>query len=55
MNQPLAPTTNIYDVDDVGDTDDPLGGQSECDSDTMDKKFTPITGSIELIDYGTPD
>ena len=23
---PLAPTTHIYDVDDVGDTDDPLGG-----------------------------
>ena len=25
---PPAPTTHIYDVDDVGDTDDPLGGQS---------------------------
>ena len=24
---PQAPTTHIYDVDDVGDTDDPLGGQ----------------------------
>ena len=23
---PPAPTTHIYDVDDVGDTDDPLGG-----------------------------
>ena len=30
---PLAPTTHIYDVDDVGDTNDPLGGQLECDSD----------------------
>ena len=30
---PPLPTTHIYDVDDVGDTDDPLGGQSECDSD----------------------
>ena len=40
-----APTTHIYDVDDVGDTDDPLGGQSECNSDTKDRKVTPITGS----------
>ena len=52
---PSAPTTHIYDVDDVGDTDDPLGGQSECDSDTKDKKVTPITGSTKLIDFGTPD
>ena len=52
---PSAPITHIYDVDDVGDTDDPHGGQSECDSDTEDKKFTPITGSTELIDFGTPD
>ena len=50
-----APTTHIYDVDDVGDTDDPLGGQSKCDYDTEDKKVTPITGSIKLIDFGTPD
>ena len=41
---PPAPTTHIYDVDDVGDTDDPLGGQSECDSNTEDRKVTPITG-----------
>ena len=52
---PLAPTTHIYDVDDVGDIDDPLGGQSECDSDKEDKKVTPITSSIELIDFGTLD
>ncbi|RVW80133.1 Transposon Ty3-I Gag-Pol polyprotein [Vitis vinifera] len=50
-----APTTHIYDVDDVGDTDDPLGGQSECDSDIKDKKVTPISGSTELIDFGAPD
>ena len=42
---PPAPTTHIYDVDDVGDTDDPLGGQSECDSNTKDRKVTPISGS----------
>eukprot|EP00261_Vitis_vinifera_P034172 XP_019075415.1 PREDICTED: uncharacterized protein LOC109122606 [Vitis vinifera] len=52
---PPAPTTHIYDVDDVGDTDDPLGGQSECDSDSEDRKVTPISSSTELIDFGAPD
>ena len=52
---PPAPTTHIYNVDDVGDTDDPLGGQSECDSDIEDSKVTPIIGSTELIDFGPPD
>ena len=52
---PLAPTTHIYDVDDVGDIDDLLGGQSKCDFDTEDRKATPITSSTELIDFGTPD
>ena len=52
---PPTPTTHIYDVDDVGDTDDSLGGQPKCDSDTKDRKVTPITGSTELIDFGTPD
>ena len=52
---PSAPTAHIYDVDDVGDTDDPLSGQSECGFDTEDRKVTPITGSTELIDFGTPD
>ena len=50
-----TPTTHIYNVDDVGDIDDPLGGQSECDYDTENRKVTPITSSIELIDFGTPD
>ena len=36
---PPAPTTHIYDVDDVGDT------ESKCDFDTKDRKFTPITNS----------
>ena len=40
-----APITHIYDADDVGGTDEPLGGQSKCDSDTEDMKVTPITGS----------
>ena len=52
---PPTPTTHIFDVDDVGDTNDPLGGQSECDSDTEDRKVTPIIGSTKLIDFGAPD
>ena len=54
---PPAPTTHVCDVDDVGDTDDPLSGTSECDfdSDMEDRKVTPISGSTELIDFGAPD
>ena len=52
---PPAPTTHIYDVDDVGDTNDPLGGQLACDSYTEDRKVTPIIGSTELIDFRTLD
>ena len=55
MITPSTPTTHIYDIDDVGDTNDLLGGQSECDSDTKDRKVTPIIGSTELIDFRTPD
>ena len=55
MIAPPAPTIHIYDVDDVGDTDDPLDGQSECDSNIEDEKVTPISGSTELIDFGAPD
>ena len=39
----------------MGDTDDPLGGKSESNSDTMDRKFTPVSGNTELIDFGVPD
>ena len=49
---PPAPIAHVYNVDDVGDTNDPLGGQSKCDSDIEDRKVTPISGSIELIDFG---
>ncbi|RVW91813.1 putative mitochondrial protein [Vitis vinifera] len=54
---PPTPTSHICDVDDVGDTDDPLSGQSECDSDsdTEDRKVSPISGSTELIDFEVPD
>ena len=46
---PPTPTTHVCDVDNVGDTNDPLSGQSECDSDsdTEDRKVTPISGSTD--------
>ena len=52
---PLAPISHVCDVDDVGDTDDPLGGPSECNSDTDDRKVTPVPGNTELIDFGVPN
>ena len=52
---PPVPIAHVCDVDDVGDTDDPLGGKSESNSDTEDWKVTPISGSTELIDFGVPD
>ena len=55
MIAPLAPITHIYVVNDVGDTDDPLGGQLECDSHIEDMKITPTTCSIDLIDFETLD
>ena len=54
---PPVPITHICDVDDVGDTDGPLSGQSDSDSDSDmdDRKITPIFGSTELIDFGASD
>ena len=46
---------HVCDVDDVGDTDDPLGGKSESNSDTEDRKVIPISCSTKLIDFGVPD
>ena len=36
---PTAPAAHVYDVNDMGDTDDPLGGQSESNYDTEDRKL----------------
>ena len=52
---PPAPIAHVCDVDDMGDTDDPLGGKSESNYDTEDRKVTPVSGSTELIDFGVPD
>ena len=52
---PSVPIAHVCDVDDVGDIDDPLGGKSESNSDTEDRKVRPVSGNIELIDFGVPD
>ena len=52
---PPAPIAHVCDVDDVGDTDDPLGGKSGSNTDIEDRKVTPVSGSTELIDFGVPD
>ena len=52
---PPGPIAHICDVADVGDTYDPLGGKLESNSDTEDRKVTPIFGKTELIDFGVPD
>ena len=52
---PPAPAAHVYDFNDMGDTDDPLGGQSESNYDTEDRKVTLVSDSTELIDLGVPD
>ena len=52
---PPAPAAHVYDVNDMGDTDDPLDGQSESNYDTEDRKVTLVSDSTEWIDFGVPD
>ena len=52
---PPAPAAHVYDVNDIGDTDDSLGGQSESNYDTEDMKVTLVSESTEWIDFGVPD
>ena len=52
---PQAPTTSMHDIDDVGDPDDPLSGQPDCDSDSKERKVTPVSGSTESMDFRTSD
>ena len=52
---PPAPASHVCDVNDMEDTDDLLGGQSESNSYTEDRKVTPVSVSTELIDFGVPD
>ena len=48
---PPAPAAHVYNVNDMGDTDDPLGGQSESNYDTEDRKVTLVSDSTERIDF----
>ena len=52
---PPVPIAHVCDVDDVGDTDDPLGGKSESNSDIEHRKVTPVSGNTKLIDFGVLD
>ena len=52
---PPAPTAHVYDVNDMGDTNDPLGSQSESNYDIEDMKVTLVSDSTEWIDFGVPD
>ena len=52
---PPTPMTYIHDVDDVRGLDSPLSDQSDLDSDSEERKVTPISDSIELADFGIPD
>ena len=51
---PPAPIAHVCDVNDMRDTDDPLGGQSESNFDTDDRKVTPVSDSTKLIDFIVP-
>ena len=52
---PPTPMAYIHDVDDVRGPNGPLSDQSDFDFDSEEMKVTPISGSIELVDFGTPD
>ena len=52
---PLTPTTYIHDVDDVRVPDGLLSDQSDFDLDSEERKLTPVSDSIELVDFETPD
>ena len=45
LNAPPAPISHVCDVDDVENTDDPLGGKSKSNSDTEDKKVTLVSSN----------
>ena len=45
----------IHDMEDVESLDNTLEGQPSYDSNSKEKKVTAIFGSIESVDFGTPD
>ena len=46
-----TPTPYTHDVNDVRGPNDPLSDQSNLDSDSEERKVTPVSGSIELVDF----
>ena len=52
---PPMPMTYIHDVDDVRSPNGSLSNQSDFNSDSEERKVTPVSGSTELVDFGTPD
>ena len=52
---PPAPIAHVCNVNDMGDTDDPLDGQSESNYDTENRKVTLVSCNTELIDFGVLD
>ena len=52
---PQALTTMIHGIHDVGDPNNPLSGNSNCDSNSEEMKVTPVFGSAESVDFGTSD
>ena len=52
---PPTPTTLIHDIDDMGDSNDPLSSKSDYDSNSEERKVTPISGSTESVGFKTSD
>ena len=48
-----TPIAHVHDMEDVEIPDDPLGGQLGYDSDSEEKKVTPVSSSTESVDFGT--
>ena len=51
---PPSLVAHVYDVNYIGDTDDPLGGQSESNYDIEDRKITLVSDSTERLGLALP-
>ena len=52
---PPTPMAYIHDVDDVRGPHGPLSDQSDFDSNSEERKVTPVSSSTKLVDFRTPD
>ena len=50
-----TPIAQVHDMEDVESLDNPLGGQPSYDSDLEENKVTPVSNSIDSVDFKTPD